>query len=496
MPDMILQMQHINKIFPGVKALDDVCLEVERGTVHALLGENGAGKSTLIKILNGLYKADSGSILFNGKPTEIENTVDAFNKGISFVFQELNLITTLTVAENIYLGRYPKKYRLIDSRRMQREAQKVLDSLAFSIRAGALVSDLSVAEKQMVEIAKALSGEVQLIIMDEPSATLTKKELELLFQTVQMLKKRGVTVLYISHRLEEVFELCDRATVLRDGTVINNYNIEGLTRAQLIRDMVGRNMDQEFPQRTRCQTDNETMRVENLCTREKLHNISFSLKKGEILGFAGLVGSGRTEVMRAIFGADHRDSGEIFIRGEHVRIQSPADAMRHGIALLPEDRKDQGLALKYSVARNTTFANLSEICSGPMNLLLDSRKENRVAQRYVDLLKTKTPSINRECKFLSGGNQQKVVLAKWLFAHMDILILDEPTRGIDVGAKYDIYCLMDQFVQEGKSVILISSEMPEIVALCDRVLVMSDGHIRAELTGGKINSETILEYAV
>lgn len=497
MTDYILKMENITKSFPGVKALKDVCLEVRRGSVHALLGENGAGKSTLIKILNGIYKADSGDIYFNGVRTRIANTLDAFHQGISFVFQELNLISTLTVAENIFLGRpMSTSMGLVDRKQMKKQAQEILDSLSFNINANSLVQDLSVAEKQMVEIARALSGDVQFIVMDEPSATLTKKELELLFQTIRMLKQRGVTVLYISHRLEEVFELCDQATVLRDGSVVNTYPIEGLTRARLIRDMVGRSMDQEFPPRTLCASEEEVLRVEHLSTSQKLRDVNFRLKKGEILGFAGLVGSGRTEVMRALFGADTRISGDFYVGGQKVRIHTPRDAMRQGIALLPEDRKDQGLALRYSVGRNTTFANLPAVSGSPLNLILDSKKEEKVAWHYVKTLKTKTPSIRRECQFLSGGNQQKVVLAKWLFAGMDILILDEPTRGIDVGAKYDIYCLMDQLVREGKSIILISSEMPEVIALCDRVLVMNDGQIKAELTGPQINSETILEYAV
>ncbi|WP_066687466.1 sugar ABC transporter ATP-binding protein [Christensenella intestinihominis] len=497
MEDYILQMKHITKSFPGVRALNDVSLDVERGSVHALLGENGAGKSTLIKILNGLYKADSGEIFLDGEKVLIKDTIDALNKGISFVFQELNLISSLSVAENIFLGRQLKtKSGLVDWKSMNQKTKQILDELEFKIEPTAIVERLSVAEKQMVEIARALSTNVKLIVMDEPSATLTKKELEVLFRTVRRLQKQNVTVLYISHRLEEIYELCDKATILRDGMVVSTYNVKDLVREQMIKDMVGRSIDQEFPVRTICTTNEEVLRVENLSTKSKLKDINFALKKGEILGLAGLVGSGRTEIARAIFGADRRESGNFYINGEKVRITNPSDAMKNGIALLPEDRKDQGLALKFSIEWNVSVANLEKICKSRKLKVLNVSKEKEVADYYVEAINIKTSSVKKETEFLSGGNQQKVVIGKWLFAGMDILLLDEPTRGIDVGAKYEIYCLMDEIVRQGKSIILISSEMPEIVSLCDRVLVMNSGEIKAELTGKEIDSESILECAI
>ncbi len=497
MSDYILQMKHITKSFPGVLALNDVSIDVKRGAVHALLGENGAGKSTLIKILNGLYKADAGEILLDGQPVSIKNSIDALDKGISFVFQELNLISTLTVAENIFIGRQLKtKMGLIDRKAMNERTQQILSQLEFKLSPTTIVENLSVAEKQMVEIARALSSNVKLIVMDEPSATLTKKELEVLFRTVRRLQKQNVTILYISHRLEEIYELCDSATILRDGTVVSNYAVKDLERSQMIKDMVGRSIDQEFPQRTVCVKDEDILRVEHLSTKEKLKDVSFSLKKGEILGLAGLVGSGRTEIARAIFGADHRETGTFYMGEKRIRIMNPSDAMKYGIALLPEDRKEQGLALKFSIEWNISVANLDEICRTPKIKILSAAKEEAAAQRYVDSINVKTSSVRKETEFLSGGNQQKVVIAKWLFAQMGILILDEPTRGIDVGAKYEIYCLMDEMVKQGKSIILISSEMPEIVSLCDRVLVMNDGQIKAELAGKDISSENILEYAI
>ena len=497
MADYILQMKHITKSFPGVLALNDVSIDVKRGAVHALLGENGAGKSTLIKILNGLYKADSGEVLLDGQTVSIKNSMDALDKGISFVFQELNLISTLTVAENIFLGRQLKtKTGLINRKAMNEKTQQILEQLEFKLAPTTIVENLSVAEKQMVEIARAMSGDVKLIVMDEPSATLTKKELEVLFRTVRRLQKQNVTILYISHRLEEIYELCDSATILRDGAVVSNYAVRDLERSQMIKDMVGRSIDQEFPKRTICTGKEEILRVEHLSTKEKLKDVSFSLKKGEILGLAGLVGSGRTEIARAIFGADHRENGSFYMGERKLKITNPSDAMKCGIALLPEDRKEQGLALKFSIEWNISVANLGEICQGPKMKILSSAKEETTAKSYVDSIHIKTSSVRKEAEFLSGGNQQKVVIAKWLFAGMEILMLDEPTRGIDVGAKYEIYCLMDELVKQGKSIILISSEMPEIVSLCDRVLVMNDGQIKAELAGEDISSENILEYAI
>lgn len=492
--EYILKLEHINKAFPGVKALDDVSLSIRRGEVRGLVGENGAGKSTLMKILTGVYPKDSGRIKIDGKEVKIHSPLDAQKLGLSIIFQEFNLVNSLSIAENIFVGRLPKKgIKGVDWKTVYHQAEELLEKVGLSEDVTKKVGSLSVAGKQMVEIAKALSFHSKIIIMDEPSATLTTNELQHLFEIIDVLKKENITVIYISHRLDEIFRLCDAVTVIRDGAVIDTESIEKLDRQTIISKMVGRSMDQEYPKRTGAPGTETILKVDNLTREPKFRNISFELKKGEILGIAGLVGAGRTEVVRCIFGADKLDSGKIYIRGRQVEISSPQQAIDQGIALVTEDRKVQGLVLEASIAENTTLASLKAITERGF---VNRKKEKEVAREYIRQLKTKAPNEGTACLTLSGGNQQKVVLAKWLYTQADILILDEPTRGIDVGAKYEIYQLIHQFVNEGKSVIMISSEMPEVLNMSDRVIVIHEGNQKGELSQEEMTAENVMKMAI
>ncbi|WP_038079019.1 sugar ABC transporter ATP-binding protein [Treponema primitia] len=493
MADFILEMKHITKKFPGVVALDDVSFSVETGDVHALVGENGAGKSTLMKILNGVYFADLGDILINGRGVELGDPLHAQKEGISIIFQEFNLVSMLSVAENIFIGRLGFGKKAVDWKTLNQKAKELLDKLNYQLDPTEIVSNLTVAQMQMIEIAKALSFDSKIIIMDEPSSVLTDNELEKLFSIIRNLKKDGITVIYISHRLEEVFKICDKVTVLRDGKVIDTKPVSELSREQIIEKMVGRKMDQEFPKRESA-IGEVVMSVKNLNRGKMVRDISFDLRKGEILGIAGLVGAGRTEVARAIFGADKKETGTIEIHGKVQNIDSPYDAKSCGIALMPEDRKLHGLLLEMPITYNISLTNFLKVKSKFGTLT--NRKERSHAESFRASLQIKTPSVTQRVKFLSGGNQQKVVIAKWLFSDVDILIMDEPTRGIDVGAKYEIYLLMNRLVQQGKSVILISSELNEIIALSDRVLVMRQGKINASFEKEDITAERVLKAAI
>ncbi|MBC5649234.1 sugar ABC transporter ATP-binding protein [Christensenella sp. NSJ-35] len=486
-------MKHISKSFPGVMALDDVTFSVGEGEVHALVGENGAGKSTLMKIINGVYSADQGEIYISGKKVSIKNPLDAQRNGVSIIFQEFNLVDTLSVAENIFIGRLGGKKKMIDWKSIYKEAEKLLKSLNYDLDPRAAVETLSVAQMQMTEIAKAMSFDAKIIIMDEPSAVLTDNELKKLFDIVEDLKKRGITVIYISHRLEEIFQICDKVTVLRDGKIIDTGNVEDLNKEQIIEMMVGRKLDQEFPKREK-KIGDVILRAKGLRRGDRVQDVSFELRRGEILGFAGLVGAGRTETMRLLFGADQMTAGSIELNGKQVHIKSPMEAKGEGIALLPEDRKKQGLLLELPITENISLVKLKKVMS--KGNLINKKKEKDVAKGYFDSLKIKAPSVTQRVYFLSGGNQQKVVIAKWLFSDADIFILDEPTRGIDVGAKYEIYMLMNELVAQGKSIILISSEMNEIIAMSDRIMVMHDGKICAELNGEEITPENVLKHAI
>lgn len=494
MEDYILQLTNISKSFPGVKALQNVSFNVKRGEVMGLVGENGAGKSTLMKILTGVYQKDAGNIQINGRKVEITNPLEAQKLGMSIIFQEMNLVDSLSIAENIFVGRLPRNgLGGIQWKKVIQDAQELMDKVGLKANPLAKVESLSIAGKQLVEIAKALSFQSKLIIMDEPSATLTDAELKHLFDIIHDLKKSQITIIYISHRLDEIFYLCDTVTVLRDGQVITSKDIGEFTKESIIAAMVGRQMKQEYPVRKGSPGEKEVLRVENLGRTGKFQNISFSLKKGEILGIAGLVGAGRTEIVRCIFGADRKTEGKVYLNGEEVDVRTPQGGIQKKIAFVTEDRKEQGLVLEESISKNVSLANIKSISSFGF---LNKNREDKIAKAYFQQLRIKAPDVYTSCISLSGGNQQKVVLAKWLHTKAEILILDEPTRGIDVGAKYEIYQMIFQFVEEGKSVILISSELPEVIALSDRLLVIHEGRLKGELSGADMNAETIMKTAI
>lgn len=490
--DKILEMNNINKRFYGVQALKNVDFSVKRGEVHALVGENGAGKSTLMKILSGAYKKDSGTITFDGeKITNLSPTL-VQNLGISIIYQEFNLVPGISIAENIYLGREPlKKSGLVDWSKLNELTAELLARLDLEISPDTLISKLSVAQQQFVEIAKALSFGAKLIIMDEPSATLTPKELDRLFEIVEELKSKDVSIIYISHQLDEIFDIGDRFTVLRDGENVGTDKVKNVDKDKIIKMMVGREVDNTFPVKD-SEIGEVVLEVNNLNKEGVLNDISFNLHRGEILGIAGLVGSGRTELVRALYGADLKDNVDVKLYGKSVNINSPRDSIEKGIGLLPEDRKQQGLVLEQSVKNNVSLSNLNSLVK---NIFIDNVSEGKHVNKYIDRMNIKTPSLSTLVKSLSGGNQQKVVIAKWLFTDSDIFIFDEPTRGIDVGAKFEIHLLMNELTKNGKSIIMISSELPEIVGMSDRVLVMYKGSINGEFKKGNLDQEKIMKSA-
>ena len=491
----ILKINNVSKFFPGVTALDAVTMEIYEGEVHAIVGENGAGKSTLIKIISGAYTKDEGSIIFDEHEIENLSPVECINLGISTVHQELRLVEQLTVLENILLGSPIEKStyfgKFVDWKATRKEAARLLDSMGINISPNALVSELSVAKKQVVEICKALSRNAKLVIMDEPSASLTEKELEVLFRIIRKLKKDGITVIYISHRLEEIFQITDRVTVMRDGKHIITDDVSNIDRRKLIKHMVGREIENIFPDRT-ISSGYPLLAVESLSIPGVLEDINFTLHEGEILGIAGLVGSGRTELARALFGVDKIGSGEISIRGESTFIRNIPDAIKHKMALIPEDRKLQGLVPDLSVGMNISLVGIDQILK---NSLINKMLEKNIAEEYIKILDIQTPSWTQLIKYLSGGNQQKCVLAKWLVVDSDILIFDEPTRGIDVGAKQEIYKLLTKLASQGKGIIMISSELPEIIGISHRILVMHDGRITGEVDPRETSQEEIMYLA-
>ena len=493
MGEVILTMKGIDKSFPGVHALDHVDLEVRKGEVHALMGENGAGKSTLMKVLTGIYKKDSGTITYEGKEVELHNTREAQDAGVVIVHQELNMLGHLTVAQNIFIGREFKKGIRIDDKKMNEEARKLFDRMHIDIDPTETMSKLTVGKQQMCEIAKAISHEAKVIIFDEPSAALTEAEIEELFKIIRDLRAQGMGIVYISHRMDEIKVITDRVTVMRDGSYVGTLITKDCTKDDIINMMVGR-VIYEDPK-----TKNMTppgapvvLKVDHLNAGKMVQDVSFELHKGEVLGFSGLMGAGRTETMRALFGADPIDSGDIYVNGQKVTIKSPQDAVKHGIGYLSEDRKRYGIVVQKSVAENTTMADLDEFSNGPF---INKKKEKEVAEKFVDSLATKTPSVDQLVVNLSGGNQQKVVIAKWLTRNCDILIFDEPTRGIDVGAKNEIYKLMNQLAAEGKAIIMVSSEMTEILRMSDRNVVMCEGKKTGELDISEATQENIMNMA-
>lgn len=496
MSAQLLRMEGISKSFPGVKALSKVRLDLNNGEVLALVGENGAGKSTLMKILSGVYQKDEGEIYLEGNKVEIPNAKAAQEMGISIIHQELNLMPDLTVAQNIFIGREPRTgfNFFLKEKELNEKTAELLEKLNINLNPKETVSDLTVAKQQMVEIAKALSYNAKIIVMDEPTAALTESEIKTLFDLIENLKNKGVGIIYISHRMEELKVISDRITVMRDGQYIDTLYTKDTDMKKVISLMVGRQIQDESRPTTTVSKEAETvLEVKNLSTKNFLENISFTLKKGEILGFAGLMGAGRTEVARAIFGADKIDEGQIFINGKEVKINKPEDAVKHGIAYLSEDRKRYGLMLEMDVNSNILISSLSNYVNW-LTFVNDS-KGYVTSEEYVKSLKIKTPSIKQLAKNLSGGNQQKIVIAKWLAKNCDILIFDEPTRGIDVGAKTEIYQLLNELAQQGKSIIMISSELPEILRMSHRIIVMCEGRITGELTNEEASQEKIMDYA-
>ncbi len=491
MSNPILELLHISKVYPGVTALKDVSLSFQPGEVHAIVGENGAGKSTFIKCITGAIAPTAGQILFDGTPLENNSPIKSLALGIAAIYQEFQLIPYLSVAENIYFGRQPKRFGFVDFAAMQKGAAATLKNLGVAIDPKCLVRDLTVGFQQMVEIAKAVSRQVRVLIMDEPSAPLTTNELDYLFAIVRRLKAEGVSIVYISHRMEEIFSLCDVVTVFRDGEKIETLPVAQTTREQLIALMVNRKLEDAFPERQTV-PGQEVLRVQNL-TAPKVKGVSFSLRQGEILGFAGLVGAGRTELVSAIVGLAPKRSGSIVLRGREIQNRNTREAFAHGIALIPEDRKRYGALLKLSVRENISYSNLRK-ASNRLRFIRRNA-EKATAREYCGLLSIKTPTIEQKVLYLSGGNQQKVVLARCLYTNSDILIFDEPTRGIDVGAKQEIYQLLNRLTAEGKSILLISSEMPELLGLSDRILVIHEGKVAGELSREQATQERILTLA-
>jgi len=471
-PQPLLSITDVSKEFPGVKALDRVSLEVTGGVVHGIVGENGAGKSTLMKILSGVYEKDSGEVVFEGKTIDTITPLESMRMGLAIIYQELNLVNTMSVGENVFLGRFSESG---GRRGVHAKARKLLDSIGCKVSTHQMVSELSVSDKQMVEIAKALSFDSKLIIMDEPSSSLTADEMNKLVEIIHDLKAKGIAIIYISHKLDEIFGFCDIVTVMRDGRVIDTRPVSELSRSQMISMMVGRTIENEFPPRPECAGET-ILEIKNINTR-KLKDVQLTLRKGEILGLVGLVGSGRTELVRALFGADKVGKKTVFIDGKPVQIHNPIDAINLGLAMVPEDRKLQGLLLGFSVEQNISLAVLRRLT---MRGFIDTKAEGAVSDRQIKALNVKTPSGKTRIRTLSGGNQQKAILGRWLEMKPRILVLDEPTKGIDVGAKYEIYMLMKKIVEDGGSIILISSELPEVLHMSNRVNTICEGRVNGE----------------
>lgn len=492
MGETIVSMKNISKNFPGVKALDHVQFELRSGEVMALLGENGAGKSTLMKILSGVYTRDEGSLEIFGKEYGDLTPRQAQEIGVAIIHQELNMCRHLSVAENMFLGREKVKAGVLSNAQMEEEAARILEELKIDMDPGQVVGELPVSKQQMVEIAKALSTHARILIMDEPTSALTAREIEDLFRIIRDLKAKGCGIVYISHRLEELSHIVDRVTIMRDGQFITSMNFKDTTLDEIIANMVGREIKEKFP-RVSCKKGKKILEVRNLNAGHMVRNVNFSLYEGEIVGFAGLMGAGRTETTRAIFGVDLKESGEIILDGKPVTIRKPEDAIRAGIVLAPEDRKKDGLCTKLSIRHNIALPNLDLICNkfGVIN----SRKELEMCDRVVENLKVKTPSVEVNTGNLSGGNQQKVVVGKWLARNSRVVIFDEPTRGIDVAAKVEIYNLMNDLKKQGIAVMFVSSEMPEVMGIADRLIVMCDGRITGEMSAEEATQSGILTLA-
>lgn len=490
--EIILEVKDITKKFPGTLALNQVHFKVHKGEAHAIVGENGAGKSTLMNVISGLMQPDEGEIIFMGEKVQFLTPKAAQDAGIGFVHQELSLCSHLKVSENIFMGRLPRKgMKLTDARALHENAKRYLQKFHADFEPDDLVKDLTVAQQQIIEIAKALALDCKLLILDEPTSSITEAETVVLFQILKEIKEQGVSILYISHRMEEIFEMCDSITVIRDGCFVDSVEVKDVTPDQVVRMMVGRNIENLYPEKA-AQTGEVILKVNGLTSRGVFEDVSFALKKGEVLGFYGLVGAGRTEVMRAMCGIDQKDDGEIIFKGQTVKNQDYKEAISHGFAYLTEDRKSQGLFLDMTIEENIAAAKVDNIRSG---LTIDKAKQGKLCDRYVGDLEIKIASNQQKVKSLSGGNQQKVMIGKWLATNPQLLIMDEPTRGIDVGAKSEIHKMLRKLANEGIGVIIISSELPEIIGVADRVVVMHEGKISGELSGRDLSEENIIVYA-
>ena len=489
----ILQVKNISKVFPGVKALTDVSADFYPGEVHTLVGENGAGKSTLIKIISGVYTPTEGKVIFEGKEMNFTAPQQAIHAGIAVIHQELSIAKDLTVAQNVWLGReMRKKNGLLDKARMNKETQKILDFMKVNLKATEIAGYLNAAQQQMIEIAKVISQNAKLVVMDEPTSSLSEHEIDALFEQIRILKEKNVAIIYITHRLKELTEICERVTVLRDGCKVDTMMVADVTEKQIVASMVGREMG-DYYNKHKHTPGKELLRVENLCQKDVFENVSFVVHAGEILGFSGLVGAGRTEVMEAIFGATKLDSGKLYLEGEEVHFSNPKEAIAHKIGFVTEDRRRTGLLLAKNIVENTSLPSLPAHSKkfGFVNKVW----EKQMAKVYMDKLKVKAPDMYTVLRTLSGGNQQKVILGKWMAADSRILILDEPTRGIDVNARSEFYALMNDFVENGGAIIMISSEMPEIIGVADRVVVMREGRISGEVTADEINEQNLISLA-
>lgn len=494
MPDVLLEMKGINKEFPGVKALDNVSLTIHSGTVHALMGENGAGKSTLMKCLFGIYSKDSGDIILEGREVSFKNSKEALENGVAMVHQELNQALKRNVMDNIWLGRYPLKFGIVtDEKRMYTETKNIFNNLNINIDPKTPMSRLSVSQRQMVEIAKAVSYNSKIIVFDEPTSSLTDQESELLFEIIEQLKKKGCGIIYISHKMEEILRISDYVTIMRDGTKITTEHASELTMDKIIKLMVGRELKTRFPPKNNT-PGKITLEVNNLSSEfNNLHDVSFAVREGEILGIAGLVGSGRTEVLENIFGLSSRKSGKIFLSGREIYNRNPREAIRNGLALVTEERRSDGIFAILGIRENTTISSLKKYRM--MNLYLKKKDMKSDTAWAIKAMRIKTPAQETQIRTLSGGNQQKVIFGRWLLTEPDVLMLDEPTRGIDVGAKYEIYQLIIDLASKGKSIIVVSSEMTELLGICDRIIVMSGGTVAGEVDAQNTNQEEIMTLA-
>lgn len=488
----VLELKNISKSFPGVKALDNVNFSLKKGTVHVLCGENGAGKSTLMKIIDGIYQADDGELFLNGTKTVIKNPLQAKENGISMIFQELSYVPDMTLEENLFLGNWPKKGASIDWKSVRQKTLTLLKQEGLPYSPDIKLRSLSVSDIQMIEILKAIGNDSQIIIMDEPTSAITNKEVEILFKKIQDLKSRGTSIIYISHKMDEIFRIADEITVFRDGKSIVTKSVTDWTMDQVVECMVGRKIENQYPKQE-ISIGEELMRVEGLSQPEIFQDVSFHINSGEIVGFAGLMGAGRTEIMRAVFGLDPYSSGTIKIKNKEVTIKTVKQSIKHGVAMLTEDRRRTGIIPIFSVKYNTTLASMDKIIYKGR---LHRDVEEKISTDACKSMNVKTPDLNTTIANLSGGNQQKVILAKWLLCDPDILIVDEPTRGIDVGAKREIYELMSTFAAKGKGIIMISSELPELIGICDRIYVVNEGRIAGMLSRSEFSQESIMQLAV